>query len=457
MKNGMLLLWGLLLLSVGTYAQGVHFEKDSLAQGLRRARQENKPVFVLVAPPALPPNASKELQKSRLEPGLNAPEVSKQLNARFLNYRVAFDTPAKAQLAKRYAISMYPTYLYLDTDGTLLYRACCTSLDPQRYLKDLEKFEAKRNDPNNLSHLRQQYEQGKRDAAFLKQYITLQQETGVPIEQELLDAYVNELPVKAFDSFSEVLFVYGKGPIVDSKAYKMTRLNQKLIDSLYKTLPLPERVKINNRIISNTMQKAIASKDRILANRGADFARGSWTNNPQRGYQTYEQNMLNFYRATHDTTSYLRQASMFYDRYYMTLSNDSVQARAVRERAARMARMRNAASATSRDSAANSKLTAATVAPSSFVVELNSAAWEVYKTGTRTTQYLTKALAWSKRTISLDPHAYNYDTLAHLLYRLQFFSEAEAMQQQAIALAEKERTDPTQYRKELQKIKARQL
>ena len=456
MKHGVLLLWGLLLLRVGAYAQAVHFEKDSLTQVLGRARQQNKPVFVLVAPPPPPPNLSKEQRKSRLESGLNAPAVSKQLNARFLNYKVEFGTPAAAQVVKRYAISMYPTYLYLDTDGTLLYRACCNSADPQRYLQDLETFEAKRNDPNNLSHLRQQYEQGKRDAAFLKQYITVQQETGVPIRQELLDAYVNELPVKAFDSYPEVLFVYEKGPIIDSKAYRLAYLNRKLIDSLYKTLPLPKRVQINNLVISHTMQKAIASKDRMLAAKGADFARTSWTKDLQRGYKAYEENLLHFYCATHDTTSYLPQATTFYDRYYMTLPNDSVQARAAREQAARLARMRVPPTSSAPDSATR-KVAAVPNGPNSFVLELNNAAWEVYKTGTRTNRYLSRALAWSKRTVSLDPHAYNYDTLAHLLYRLQFFSEAEAMQQQAIALAEKERQDPTQYRKELQKIKARQL
>lgn len=165
-----------------------------------------------------------------------------------------------------------------------------------------------------------------------------------------------------------------------SRAYNMTRLNQKLIDSLYKTLPYPERVKTNNLIINRTMQQAIASKDPMLATRGASFARGSWTNDVQRGYRAYEQNMLNFYRATHDTASYLRQAAMFYDRYFMTLPNDSVQARATKERTARLARMRNAAASSSKDSTAASKLIAVTSAPSSFVLELNNAAWEIYKT-----------------------------------------------------------------------------
>jgi hypothetical protein len=68
-----------------------------------------------------------------------------------------------------------------------------------------------------------------------------------------------------------------------------------------------------------------------------------------------------------------------------------------------------------------------------------------------------RALQWSKRTVDLDPAAYNYDTLAHLLYRLRFFSEAAAMQQQAIAVARQEKASTTAYEQELQKIKKRTL
>ena len=77
--------------------------------------------------------------------------------------------------------------------------------------------------------------------------------------------------------------------------------------------------------------------------------------------------------------------------------------------------------------------------PFSFPMELNNAAWNVYQTGTRNSQYLWRAAQWSKRTVDLAPAAYNYDTLAHLLFPLRFFYEAEAMQQHAVAMAARQR------------------
>ena len=95
--------------------------------------------------------------------------------------------------------------------------------------------------------------------------------------------------------------------------------------------------------------------------------------------------------------------------------------------------------------------------PASFLQSLNNGAWGVYQTGSRNPQYLSRALLWSKRTVDLAPAAYNSDTLAHLLYRLDFYSEAEARQAQAVAFALKDKTSPIPYQQELQKVRKRTL
>ena len=81
----------------------------------------------------------------------------------------------------------------------------------------------------------------------------------------------------------------------------------------------------------------------------------------------------------------------------------------------------------------------------------------MYQTGTRNGQYLWRALQWSKRTVDPDPAAHNYDTLAHLLYRLRFFSEAVAMQEQAVATARQQKASTDGFERELEKIKKRTL
>jgi hypothetical protein len=93
----------------------------------------------------------------------------------------------------------------------------------------------------------------------------------------------------------------------------------------------------------------------------------------------------------------------------------------------------------------------------SYAVALNTGAWSVYTSCTRRTTYLTQALRWSQRTISLDPRAAYYDTLAHLLYQLHFMAEAEATQQKAIAQAKQEGSPTEGYQEVLRKIKTRTL
>ena len=86
-------------------------------------------------------------------------------------------------------------------------------------------------------------------------------------------------------------------------------------------------------------------------------------------------------------------------------------------------------------------------------VELNNAAWRVYS-WSKDKNMLAKALLWSQQSIELAPKPEYYDTLAHLLYRLKFYNEAESMQLRAVELAPR---SSTSFQKELTKIKKRQL
>jgi len=339
------------------------------------------------------------------------------------------------------------------------------------YTQDLQAFHQAQTDPRNLSYYNAEFRKGNRDSEFLKQFLRKRREIGQLVEPPLLDAYVKQLPVKAFSQGAEVQFVLENGPVLGSQAYQLTHTDNKQKDSLYRVLPLAQRIIINNLIIKNTMEQAIATKNVNLATQGANFARTTWSPNYQRGARAYESNMLTFYKSTKDTANYLRQAVSFYERYYMNVSADSA---AKVSAAAKAFRQRQAAGqpfssvprpATAADQArlqdprVTRVVTTMTTSgpPPSFITELNNGAWAIYQTGTHNREYLLRATLWSKRTIELDPAAYDYDTLAHLLYRLQFYDEAEAKQKQAIVYARQEKIPAHAYEQELEKMKKRQL
>jgi hypothetical protein len=266
---------------------------------------------VLAVPAAegqIPPLLSGAPRKS----GLTAPAVSAVLNTEFLTKEMPFEGDESAALKRKYSVVRYPTYLYFNPDGALLYRSTGSYTTEAHYLNDLKAFRQAQADPRNLSYYQAEFQKGNRAVDFLKQYLLKRRELEQRIEPALLDAYVQQLPVKAFRQGSEVLFVLENGPVVSSQAYQLTHSGNKLTDSLYKALPLPQRRAINNRIISNTMAEATATKNARLAMEGANFARASWTNNYVRGTRAYETNMLAFYHNTKDTTSCLRQAVAFY-------------------------------------------------------------------------------------------------------------------------------------------------
>lgn len=172
--------------------------------------------------------------------------------------------------------------------------------------------------------------------------------------------------------------------------------------------------------------------------------------------------MLDFYRLTKDTTNYLPQVTSFYQRYYMSIPADSARkalaAQAAQQQAQLANRQRIEAAGGFKPGTVVVATTVRGAGPTpAFLNELNTGAWNVYLTGTRNRRYLTQAAEWSKRTVDLVPRAAYYDTLAHLLYRLRYFAEAEAMQQQAVAQAAPDGMNANQFEQELRKMKARQL
>lgn len=67
---------------------------------------------------------------------------------------------------------------------------------------------------------------------------------------------------------------------------------------------------------------------------------------------------------------------------------------------------------------------AVTSSSTSYANELNNAAWKFYEIGTKNLNHLTKAMLWSRRAIELNPIVGYYDTLAHILYRMEYYDEA---------------------------------
>lgn len=180
-------LWLLLAFATASSAraQAIRFEKDSLPQVFAAAQRQNKPVLVVVLPPPPPAN----LPGAGRQSGLNAPAVAARLNHDFLSKELAFGTAASREVARKYQVAAYPTYLYFAPDSSLLHRNTGNSSEAG-YLHNLASAQAALADPRNLGYFRREYAQGNRAADFLRQYVAKARQLKQLVEPAVLDAHV---------------------------------------------------------------------------------------------------------------------------------------------------------------------------------------------------------------------------------------------------------------------------
>jgi hypothetical protein len=446
------------------YSQKINYYTD-FETGLKKAKQNNKPIFVTIGTPDFTNNTA---NPPRFTSGIDDESVAAFYNKKFVNVKISVADSAYANFRKLFpaAINSYPAYLFFDNEGNLLYKgfSVITSI-PQKYMDMGNEALTSASSTKTIAYYEKLRKKGKINQADLKNYIILKQSLGLYNNALLIDEYVNYSTVQSFDDYNEVLFILKAGPLAYGKTYSLCYRNKRLVDSIYKYEPLALRHQINRNIINNTRAEAIRTKNAAMAMQLSNFTRAINTSNYQAASQSSAYEMLNFYSQIKDTANYFMQANYYYDNYYMRLTPDSI--KRMRERsieAGRLASLQSVKQMNTNTSPLQSKLDTSKLTykkTNSFVVAgppisnvpsiLNNAAYSFYNFGTRNPNHLTKALLWCKRAIALSPdiHAY-YDTMAHILYRLDFYDEALNNQSKAIELAKKDSRAQSSYIKSLE-------
>lgn len=454
---------------ITTNGQKIKFQ-TSFEKAKQLSIQENKPIaiFIIANPPqtALPEN----IRMLRAEPlkVLDDEEVANKFNSSFINYKIDYqfnnaDTNTQKLIAK-YNINRFPAFVFIDSQGGLLLKDFGASTSSEKHLllayKAIEASKQK-----SITEYDAEYQSGKYDKAFLKVYIQKRQSLDNYANAAIVEKYVDFLTVADLNDYNEVLFILKAGPLLDSKAYKLAWLNRNIIDSIYKNEAINDRLKMNDAIIINSFNDAVANKSVTKANFVANFVRGSWGNNYKEATKQSALKMIQYYYAVKDTSNYLRQASYYYDQYYMNISVDSIKKMESENlEKIKQSLLASLPKGSIIDTAYRQNgrfVWQSTITASSrsndFATELNNAAYNFYLTKTKNTTYLTKAVLWSKRSIEIAETAAYYDTLAHLVYALGFYSEAESTQTKALELAIMEKQDTKLFEEELAKIKNRTL
>jgi tetratricopeptide (TPR) repeat protein len=449
MKNNYLLLTLLFLLALpySSLAQGIVFESGTWADAVKKAKKQKKLLFLHFDQPSC--GSCSEVASV----AFNSPLIKEKFMLNFISFRIDGSTGIGKELVEKVEAECIPSSVYLDADENPLARFCGTSSLDRSYLEKAEEAITK-NREQPLKALADAYAKGDRSSKLMRTYIDRRREAGLSTT-ELLDTYVQQLPADSLRSAAVLRFIFEQAPIVGSKADSVFRRDYPRTDSLYRAVGWNKAVELNNRIVNNSLKKAIKEKNELLAFKTAGFRQRTYQNDYKNGVAAREWVMLRYFRGVNDTLHYLSRASYYFDNQFMTAKVDSIQNL---DNLDNQRRMRGTMPV---------PMSGATVKPgqtsTSFILNpntqryvsaLNNAAWEFYNM-TRDTVYLKKALEWSKRTLEYREDGTSMDTYAHLLYRLGRKSEALEWQEKAVRL-EQERQSPlvTSLRKSLDQMKA---
>ena len=414
------------------------------------AQKKQKPILLMIT---IKPSGE---FADRIKPNqaIQDPDVLTKMKTNFVVFEAERADTAMRQIIAKYKVIRFPSFLFLHPNQDIFHIDFGYSSDKMKYINMMDKALLLSKE-KSMSDIAEAYATNKADTTLLKQLINQRKRNGITDNSELIEEYVTHLKISDFNDYQTVLFILEAGPQIDGNAYKFSRTNMVVFNKIYQTESPEKRSAINNAMINNSYATAVKTKNRAKATQVANFVRGTWNNDFEKGEKAFETRMLAYYSAVKDTSSYFRSATNFYDRYYMRLSADSIKKLDVKNKAEALENMKKQMPVPTTKMVSKEKMDSIRKAnPNQRVVtteivgvgssvnqyssELNSIAYRFYQTGTKNINHLTKAMIWSKRAIELDPSWPNYDTLAHIYYAMGIHNEAIATQKIAVDLAKKQ-------------------
>lgn len=153
-----IILFLFLVISTALFSQdGIKFGKQSFAQTLEQAKKENKLIFLDAFASWCGP--CKLLDKNVFP----KKEVGDYFNANFLNLHIDMEKGEGIEIAKKYSIYSYPTLLFIDGDGKVVYKAA-GYMSPQELISIAKEAV---NPENTLENKIAKFEAGEKDPEFL--------------------------------------------------------------------------------------------------------------------------------------------------------------------------------------------------------------------------------------------------------------------------------------------------
>ncbi len=118
--------------------------------------------------------------------------VGELFNTNFVNYKLDAEKGEGIGLAKKYAVTGYPTSMYLDSDGNLIYRHTGYG-NVKDFIAEANKAITATREAQPITVWDSDFARGKRDREFLKAYLSKRAALELP-NSNALDAYLSLKP-----------------------------------------------------------------------------------------------------------------------------------------------------------------------------------------------------------------------------------------------------------------------
>lgn len=424
-------------------------QKEDYLQLLERAAKENKPMFLVVH------QRDDQFIPFRGSVSKKAKDI---LSTQFVSGIVQVDRDEFDHPLQRAFYLNKPMYLVTDKDGIPILRIdkAVDGGDELERLIDSANTLAK---AETLGKLIAEYRKGMRQQSLLSKILRYNQTFDQYTDQQLLSDYIAQLTIEQLNNFETVIFLLSCGPVYNSKSYLLARTNNKMVDSLYSSLPLPVRKKINNRIIQRTFRESLDKKNFSLAQEVGYFAYTTWTPNYLRASNAQAFHPLEYKRLMKDSLSYIQMARNYYDQSFYRVDPDSLsRIDFAQDRQIQFTRNRLLL-----DSAQNAEFKSLVGKGRKYyqddqATNLNYGAQQILAFEKNNQEVIFDAIRWQKKTIELKPDvpAFRY-TMALLLYRVGFYAQAEEEQQRAVKLSKSNKLYQEKMKAVLKQMQSRLL
>ena len=370
------------------WAQGIKFEDSNFASILAKAKKEKKLVFIDAYASWCGPC---KLMVKNIFP---LQSVGDYYNSHFINAKIDMEKGEGIELAKKYNVKAFPTYLFIDGNGEAVHRTLGYVEE-----KDFIQFAKDAEDPNKrLTSLKQQFEKGEKDPEFLKNLAGLTMYNDAEFAGKVMNRYFQQ---KSSLDQEDIQMLLSGVQTTDSPLYKI--FQDKKAD-IVKFFPEDKYEKFDKNIKLNTVSKKAYNADTKTWNDSYFMSETQKFLSKEEAEKILKRMKANRALKNKDIPEYEKLILDLYKDY----------------------------------SAAGSE-------------ELNSLAWNFFENVSNKTS-LEKAITWAQESVKKDQNFANTDTLANLYNKVGDKKNAKMWAEKSIELAKSTGQDSTDTEKLLKNL-----